>query len=329
DRGGTRWVEEHPPDPTSDGQILPSPRELPSREFGSALGRMTSERAARVGDDEATTQELARAYSAWEALRAKDFASFTSEESSQARELMRSMTWRVGERQSRRTVAARRGASVDIRRSLRRLMRSGELLELSRREHKTKRRPLVVICDISGSMDRYSRLLLQFLHTVEHGESPVEVFVFGTRLTRITWQLRTRNIDAALDSVAQEVQDWSGGTRIGESLRTFNTLWSRRMLRRGAVVLVISDGWDRGDPAVISREMAKLQRSSHRLIWLNPLLGSPTYQPLTHGIRAALPYVDDFLPVHNLNSLEALAAKLGSVPARRPVRRQSTQLPPG
>ncbi|MGN6757411.1 MAG: VWA domain-containing protein, partial [Thermomicrobiales bacterium] len=144
---------------------------------------------------------------------------------------------------------------------------------------------------------------------------------------RITRQLRVRNIDAALERVSHEVQDWAGGTRIGESLLTFNTRWARRVLGRGAIVLIISDGWDRGDVDVLRREMARLQRYSYRLIWLNPLLGSPTYQPLTRGIQAALPYVDDFLPVHNLNSLEALAEALAEVTMRRPVRRQTLHLP--
>jgi uncharacterized protein len=190
-----------------------------------------------------------------------------------------------------------------------------------------KPRQIVLICDISGSMDRYSRLLLQFMHTVEHGLDRVEVFVFGTRLTRVTRQLRMRHIDAALERVSKEVQDWAGGTRIGESLLTFNTRWARRVLGRGAIVLIISDGWDRGDVDLLRREIARLQRSSFRLIWLNPLLGSPTYQPLTRGIQAALPYVDDFMPVHNLDSLESLALALADVTGRRPVRRQTLHLP--
>jgi uncharacterized protein with von Willebrand factor type A (vWA) domain len=155
----------------------------------------------------------------------------------------------------------------------------------------------------------------------------VEVFVFGTRLTRVTRQLRMRHIDAALERISKDVQDWAGGTRIGESLQTFNTRWARRVLGRGAIVLIISDGWDRGDVDLLRREIARLQRSSFRLIWLNPLLGSPTYQPLTRGIQAALPYVDDFLPVHNLESLESLAIALTDVTGRRPVRRQTLHLP--
>ena len=180
----------------------------------------------------------------------------------------------------------------------------------------------MVICDVSGSIDRYSRILLQFIYAIENGMARVEAFVFGTRLTRVTRLLRHRSIDEAMERVAREVQDWSGGTRIGQSLQTFNQEWARRVLRNGAVVLIISDGWDRGDPEVLRQEIAKIQRSSYRLIWLNPLLGSPRYEPLTRGMQAALPYVDDFMPVHNLASLEALAKHLSSIDDHRPERRQ-------
>ncbi|MDQ2743645.1 MAG: VWA domain-containing protein, partial [Chloroflexota bacterium] len=149
--------------------------------------------------------------------------------------------------------------------------------------------------------------------------------VFGTRLTRITRELRGRDPDLALRAAAAHVQDWSGGTRIGDALRTFNRHWSRRVLEHGAVVLIISDGWDRGDPALLAAEMARLQRQSYRLLWLNPLLGAEGYQPVTQGIVAALPYVDDFLPVHNLHSLEALGQLLSQIQDGRPDRRQGHQ----
>jgi uncharacterized protein with von Willebrand factor type A (vWA) domain len=193
---------------------------------------------------------------------------------------------------------------------------------LSRRRYRTRPRSLVLICDISGSMDRYSRTLLQFLHTVEHGLDRVEAFVFATRLTRITRQLRTRDPASALNEVSRAVQDWSGGTRIGEAIRAFNFTWSKRVLGRGAIVMIISDGWDRGDIEILREEMERLQRNCYRLIWLNPLLGLPSYQPLTQGIQAALPFVDDFLPVHNLDSLEALGKHLQKIEGRRPTRRQ-------
>jgi uncharacterized protein len=197
-------------------------------------------------------------------------------------------------------------------------------IELRYRRRKERMRPLVLICDISGSMDRYSRLLLQFVHALEHGLDTVEVFVFSTRLTRITRELRKRNVDAAIENVVSRVDDWSGGTRIGDAIKEFNFKWGRRVLRSGATVVMISDGWDRGDPKLLSAEMARLQRSCRRLIWLNPLLGAPGYQPLTQGIRAALPYVDYFLPIHNLKSMEVLARILGEVDDQAPVRRQSS-----
>jgi uncharacterized protein with von Willebrand factor type A (vWA) domain len=159
-------------------------------------------------------------------------------------------------------------------------------------------------------MEKYTRLLLQFAYSVSRGLGQVECFVFGTRLSRITPQLRTKNIDRALNEVAENVFDWSGGTRIGESLHAFNRQWSKRVLRRGAIVLIISDGWERGDVSTLRQEMRYLQHRCYRLIWLNPLLGQTTYQPLVEGMAAALPFIDDFLPIHNLQSLEALGEHL-------------------
>ncbi len=264
-------------------------------------------------------------FSASEALRKKDFAQFSPEELAEARRLIESMTWRLGTRLTRRKQRALHGDSIDYRATLRGAMKQGGVpLDLKWRERKERMRPLVLICDISGSMDRYSRLLLRFVHALEHGLDAVEVFVFGTRLTRITRELRKKNVDQAIADVVASVDDWSGGTRIGESIKEFNYRWSRRVLRSGATVVVISDGWDRGDPQLLGAEMARLQRSCRRVIWLNPLLGAPGYQPLTQGIRASLPYVDHFLPIHNLKSMEALAKLLGAVEDTQPVRRQVT-----
>jgi uncharacterized protein with von Willebrand factor type A (vWA) domain len=263
------------------------------------------------------------AYAREEALRTKDFGSFSWEEVQACKELLRRLRWRLSERRTRRRRPDRRGRALDMRRTLRDSMRhGGASLELRWRTPRTRRRPLVVLCDISGSMDRYSRILLQFVHTVSSGLRDVEAFVFGTRLTRITRLLRDRDIDEAVAEVSRQVLDWSGGTRIGETLKEFNFVWGRRVLGRGAVVLLISDGWDRGDADLLGREISRLQRSCHRLIWLNPLLGSPAYQPLTKGMRAALPFVDDFLPVHNLASLEQLGERLASMPGARPQRRR-------
>lgn len=267
--------------------------------------------------------ELQLTFSRDEALRHKDFGQFSWEEVHACKELMRRMRWKVEERPTRRRKPARSGRTLDFRRTQRQNMRyGGELLELAWRETQSEPRPLVVICDISGSMERYSRILLQFIHTITAGYGHVESFVFGTRLTRITRQLRHRDIDESVQMVTRQVVDWSGGTRIGEAVKEFNFRWGRRVLGRGPVVLLISDGWDRGEPELLSREMDRLQRSCHRLIWLNPLLGSPGYEPLTLGMQAALPYVDDFLPVHNLVSLEQLGAKLATIGGQRPARGQ-------
>ena len=167
-------------------------------------------------------------------------------------------------------------------------------------------------------MERYARMLLHFAHSLAGRLADVEAFVFATRLTRITRELRRPAASDAVPRVPRLVGDWSGGTRIGDALRTFNVAWARRVMGHGPVVLLISDGWDRGEPALLTREMSRLQRSCHRLIWLNPLLGSPGYEPLTRGMQAALPFVDDFLPVHNLASMESLAAHLNTLsPLRR------------
>jgi uncharacterized protein with von Willebrand factor type A (vWA) domain len=262
-------------------------------------------------------------YSAGEILRQRDFGQYSEDELAEARRFLSEMRWSVTRRRSRRTRPSGRGRKLDVRRSIRRsVARGGELLDLAWRGPKRKRRQIVLLCDISGSMDRYTRMLLHFLHSMETSDERVEVFVFGTRLTRITRALHRRDPDRAIAAVSKDVRDFSGGTRIGESLRAFNRQWARRVLGHGAIVIMISDGWDRGDPELLSREMQRLQRESYRLIWLNPLLGSENYQPLTRGIRAALPYVDDFLPVHNLASLDALAAVLNDVQEGRPDRVQ-------
>ena len=255
--------------------------------------------------------EVTKTFSASEALRQRDFSELSAAEIDEVRELIASLVWRPGERTCRRH---RPGDErrLDLRRTVRQSLRyGGEVLMLKRRAHKRKPRPLVVIADISGSMERYTKLLLHFVYGLTQGLSQrVEAFAFGTRLTRLSRHLRQRDIERALQGVSSAVTDWSGGTRIGESLKQFNYDWARRVLGGGAVVLLISDGWDRGDPEELSREMERLHKSCHRLVWLNPLLGSPEYEPLTRGMVAALPHVDDFLPVHNLASLEELAAHL-------------------
>jgi uncharacterized protein with von Willebrand factor type A (vWA) domain len=181
---------------------------------------------------------------------------------------------------------------------------------------------MVLLCDISGSMERYSKLLLNFAYAIQNASTRVEAFVFATRLSRVTRLLRGHDPDAALKRVFQNVDDWSGGTRIGEAIEAFNRRYARRVLGHGATVVIISDGWDRGDPAQMRGAVERLQRACHRLIWMNPLLAAPGFEPLTMGLQAALPFVDDFLPAHNLASLEALGRLLLETTDRRPVRRQ-------
>ena len=271
------------------------------------------------GEDQGADRvDLTRTYSAREILREKDFADYSPSEIVDARRMLAELSWDVGRRRTRRLVPGR-GSNLDLRRTLRlNLQYAGEPLELAHRRQKDKLRSLALICDVSGSMERYTRILLHFIHTISGDLGRVEAFLFATRLTRITRYLSHRGVDQTVDEVARAVPDWAGGTRIGQALKTFNYQWSRRVLGGSAVVLIISDGWDRGEPELLAREASRLRRSSHRLIWLNPLLGSDEYQPLTRGMQAALPYVDDFLPVHNLNSLEALANHLNNLsPTRR------------
>jgi len=241
----------------------------------------------------------------------------------EVRRLIRLMRLPAGLTRSRR---ARAGGHdrLDIRRLLRRSLRfGGELLVFSWKSPTLRPRPLVLLCDISGSMERYTRLLLNFTYALKNASTRVEVFVFATRLTRITRLLRSHDVDAALNRVMASVEDWSGGTRIGEAIETFNRRYARRVLSHGATVAIISDGWDRGDAGQMRRAIARLQRSCHRLIWMNPLMGAPGYEPLTLGLQAALPFVDDFLPAHNLANLEALGVLLLETASRRPVRRQT------
>jgi uncharacterized protein with von Willebrand factor type A (vWA) domain len=269
--------------------------------------------------DEADPQGLA--YSALEMLRKKDFEAFSWEEMQEAKRLMSEMRWHLGLRPTHRKVAARAGSYPDMRRIIRRNLKHGsEMIELTWRKTRYKPRPLVIICDISGSMSLYSRILLHFIHTISNGLLNVEAFVFGTRLTCITRQLKRKDVDDAVRDVSKSVQDWSGGTRNGDALHYFNQHWSRRVLGRGAVVLLISDGWDRGESGTLAVEMDRLQHSCHRLIWLNPLLGSPEYRPLTIGMKTALPFIDNFLPAHNLDSLIELGKLLQTIDDSRPVR---------
>ncbi|TMG81426.1 MAG: VWA domain-containing protein [Betaproteobacteria bacterium] len=248
-------------------------------------------------------------FSPREVLQSRDFETMTVAELSEVRAMIARLRLPLPEHPVRRTVAARRGSKVDLRASLRAMASAGgAVVPLAWRERRRRRPPLVVLCDISGSMDRYSRMLLFFLHAITNDRDRVHTLLFGTRLTNITRHLRRRDVDVAVARVAAAVSDWAGGTRIGACLGEFNRRWSRRLLGQGAVVLLISDGLDSDVGEGLSREMERLSKSCRRLIWLNPLLRYDKFEARPAGIRAMLPYVDDFLPVHNLESLKQLAA---------------------
>lgn len=246
-----------------------------------------------------------------EILRTADFAELTPEEAHDVEAMLGALRPNLPMRPSRRRVIATRGGRLAMRYMMRRALQTGgEAMEWRWLRRAVRPRPIVLVADISGSMERYGRFLMRFGHGLARSGAPVEVFVFATRLTRITRELRVRNPDVALEHVARKVVDWDGGTRIGESVRTLNRRWVRRTIRSGAIVLIASDGWERGDPELLGREMATLQRSCHRLIWLDPLAGRPGFEPVTGGLRAALPHVDAFLPCATVASLEELATGL-------------------
>jgi hypothetical protein len=257
------------------------------------------------------------AFSAAEVLRHRDFDRMTPAELRDAERLVDLLTPRLEKRRTRRYELHHHGRLLAPRTMLRRnLSTGGQFTEWVWRRPTRRPRPLVVLCDISGSMERHSRLLLRFIQALAaSSEVRTESFVFGTRLTRVTRLLRDRDRDRALTRVSDAVTDWAGGTRIGESFRDFNLRWARRTLRSSGVVIVVSDGWDRGDPALVAAETARLRRNCHRLVWLNPLAGTPGYQPLAAGMRAAFPYVDDFLPAGTVASLERLGEILAGVRA--------------
>jgi len=302
--------------------FLPAPAPPPEPPPGlDEVARLVLPRTAVPGpagmpELEADAEVVPSAWSDVDLLRDKDFAEYTDEERRRARRVMRRLAGAVPTRPSRRTrKARRRGAAppagrLDLRGTMRASMRTaGDPFERHWREPGERPRPLVLVCDVSGSMEPYARMLLAYMQACVAARRRVEAFVFGTRLTRVTAELRGRDPDAALERAAGAARDWSGGTRIGEALATLNREHGRR-LGRGAVVVLLSDGWDRGEPDQLEREVARLARCSHRLIWLNPLKAHPDYQPLTRGMRAALPHVDEFMAANSLASLEELAEAL-------------------
>ncbi len=273
-------------------------------------------------DGEAMLVIAPDAYSKGEVLRHREFDRMTPAELRDAERLIDLIAPRLETRRTRRYELDRHGRLLAARAMFRRNLGSGgQMVEWVWRRPTRRPRPIVVLCDISGSMERHSRLLLRFIAALQtSGAVRTESFVFGTRLTRVTRLMRDRDRDRALGRVSAAVNDWAGGTRIGESFREFNQHWARRTLRTSGVVIVVSDGWDRGDPRLVAQETARLRRNCHRLVWLNPLAGAPGYQPIAAGMAAAYPYVDDFLAAGTLASLERLGEVLAG--ARDPSQRR-------
>lgn len=289
------------------GRQLPRLRQ--SSRLPGALD-LGDERSLPVTRSEPVTLEIPRA-SAREVIRTADFGELSGAEQRDALRMLAALIPALPLRPARRQRLARRGRRPALRQMLRRSLATGGQPAAWRWQARTTRpRPIILVCDISGSMERYSRFMLRFAHALSRSGAPVEVFVFGTRLTRITRQLRIRSAEEALRRVAHSVVDWSGGTRIGESLRQLNRKWVRRTIRSGAVVLLVSDGWERDDPALLGEEMARLRRACHRLVWLNPLASRAGFEPVTQGMLAALPFVDELLPCASVASLERLGQAL-------------------
>ena len=295
----------------ADVAVIPARADDPLPEEGSP------------GEDDESAAPLS--WSEQEKFRHKPFERMSPEELRDAERLVDRVRPRLEMRRSRRHELHRHGRLLAPRQMFRHnLQYGGDMVEWLWRRPVMQPRSVTVICDISGSMERHSRLLMRFamaLHRVSAVST--EAFVFGTHLTRVTRELAGRDPDVALARVSDAVSDWSGGTRIGESLREFNVTWARRTLRSSGVVIVVSDGWDRGDPALVRREMARLQRSCHRLIWLDPLAGTAHYQPLAGGMAAAYPFIDDLVPIGDLASLQRLGdllAEMASSRSRRPDR---------
>ncbi|MFN8221884.1 MAG: VWA domain-containing protein [Gaiellales bacterium] len=299
--------------------VLPPVRQSAGPETAVSVGGSTVDRLKLGDEDEADAagDPLELGASAHELLREKDFAELTGDELRLLRRLIERIARQRPLRTSRRLVADARGDGLDLRRLIRASLRTGgDYVDRPLRARKEVPRKLVVLCDVSGSMDSYARALLLFLHAVVGTGRGVEAFAFGTRLSRLTPSLATRDAEAALAACTAAVVDWGSGTRIGASLREFNEIYGRRALTRGAIVVIVSDGWERDDPDLVGREMARLSRAAYAVVWVNPLKGNPAYQPLAGGMRAALPYIDRFVSGHNLRSLEELAAVLAGIERR-------------
>jgi hypothetical protein len=291
--------------PTVSADMLQPP---PSQELVAQVGSIADSNEEAPSFDNAV-----RTWSDRGGVAGKDFAVLSETERVEARLALERLVWNPGNRRTRRWVRGR-GPRIDLRRAISESLRTGgEIVTLKRRARAVRPRPLVLLCDVSGSMEGYSRMLLHFAHAITRRHQRVEAFLFSTELTRITRELRLPRPDDALSAVSRSVRSWSGGTRIGAAVKEFHQRWSRRALLGGPVVLIISDGWDCGEPGELRDQIARLQRSCHRLIWLNPLIGTADYAPLTRGLQAALPFVDDFLPARTLTNLADLAVHLNAL----------------
>jgi uncharacterized protein with von Willebrand factor type A (vWA) domain len=267
--------------------------------------------SSREGDDDEVDETLR--WSRAEVLRQKDLAECSPDELAEAERLIDSLRLTGARRRSRRRRPSKSGGDLDLRRTVRRAIREGgEPVRLERSEPGERRRRLVLLLDVSGSMSAYARALMRFAHAAVAARDDVEVFALGTRLTRLTAELASHDTDAALRSASAAIPDWEGGTRLGDTVGAFVERWGVRGMARGADVVVLSDGWDRGDPAELGAHMARLAKVAHRVVWVNPLKASPGYAPLAGGMAAALPWVDEFVEGHAVASLEALARILGA-----------------
>ena len=305
--------------PTLEGEKPSQAQEEVSRRVAEALS--PRQPGTGEGEEEEPPELEVDAVLTWssrELLQAKDFEQMTADELAEARREIGRLRLPIMQVATRRFRPEAHGRRVDLRRTLRQSLRGGgAAIDLARRERRRRHPPLVILCDISGSMSRYSRMLLLFMHAITSDRDRVHCFLFGTRLTNVTRQLRNRDIDLALARIGGIVQDWAGGTRIGACLKEFNRVWSRRVLGQGAVVLLISDGLDRDAGHGLAAEMERLHKSCRRLIWLNPLLRFDAFAPISTGAKAMIRHVDDFRPAHSLGSLRELTAVLSREGTRR------------
>lgn len=290
----------------------PDDMEELSRRLADAL-QLNRDNAHRQQTERQVEFDASLSFSPREVLQHKDFEAMSAEEFAAARNLVSKLRLSPREYPTRRQVVVNKGQRIDLRGTLRSSLRSPQSITLRFRKPRRRRPPLVILCDISGSMSRYSRIFLHFLHSVTNDRDRIHAFVFATRLTNVTRSLRHRDVDVALERVAGLVRDWDGGTRIGACLGEFNKFWSRRVLGQGAITLIVSDGLDREGAEGLAEQMERLAKSSRRLIWLNPLLRYEDFEPKARGVQAMLPWVDEFRSVHNLQSLGQLSALLAGI----------------